>query len=81
MATFHDNEVPESFILLTSCRSSDPEQEYNFQIFMMVVYFLVPLLIMTFTYSRIAWCLWRSSTSGPVALGRSACFNYMQNTF
>ena len=69
MTLFPDDKVPSSLMLLTSCRSSDGHQEYKFQIFLMVVFFSLPLLIMTYTYLQIACCLWRSSTSGPVALG------------
>ncbi|XP_052102956.1 orexin receptor type 2-like isoform X3 [Mytilus californianus] len=73
MTSIHDDLVPASIVLLTSCVSSDFNQEYIFQIFLMVVFFLIPFLIMTYTYIRIALCLWRSSTSGSVALdSRSA---------
>ncbi|VDI19850.1 hypocretin (orexin) receptor 2 [Mytilus galloprovincialis] len=68
MTSIHDDLVPSSIVLLTSCVSSDFNQEYIFQIFLMVVFFLIPFLIMTYTYIRIALCLWRSSTSGSVAL-------------
>lgn len=70
MTLFPDDKVPSSIVLLTSCRSSNANLEYKFQICLMVAFFLVPLLIMTYTYIRIALCLWRSSTSGPVALGK-----------
>ncbi|XP_063415674.1 orexin receptor type 2-like [Mytilus trossulus] len=68
MTLIHDDLVPESIVLLTSCVSSDFNQEYIFQIFLMVIFFLIPFLIMTYTYIRIALCLWRSSTSGSVVL-------------
>ncbi|CAG2192769.1 HCRTR2 [Mytilus edulis] len=68
MTSIHDDLVPSSIVLLTSCVSSDFNQEYIFQIFLMVTFFLIPFLIMTYTYIRIALCLWRSSTSGSVVL-------------
>ncbi|XP_052778040.1 orexin/Hypocretin receptor type 1-like [Mya arenaria] len=63
MILVHDSEIPESLRpWLTVCGPRDENIEMEFNMFLIVVFFLIPLVIMSYTYVKIAVCLW-SSTS------------------
>ncbi|XP_060077862.1 orexin receptor type 2-like isoform X2 [Ylistrum balloti] len=62
-----DNLIPPDIgnIWLTACIPSDIEKELVYQMFLTVAYYILPLFIMGFAYTRIAMCLWQSTQAGP----------------
>ncbi|XP_052778044.1 orexin/Hypocretin receptor type 1-like [Mya arenaria] len=63
MILVHDSEIPESLRpWLTVCGPRDENIEMEFNMFLVVVFFFIPLVIMSYTYGKIAVCIW-SSTS------------------
>ena len=57
---------------LTVCSPQDDRLEMHFQYFLIVVFYLIPLIIMSYTYIMIARCLW-SSTSTQNTISQSKC--------
>ncbi|XP_069126447.1 orexin/Hypocretin receptor type 1-like isoform X2 [Argopecten irradians] len=62
-----DNVIPPDIgnIWLTACLPANIQVEFVYQLFLTVAYYLLPLIIMGFTYTRIATCLWKSTLAGP----------------
>ncbi|XP_041359545.1 orexin receptor type 2-like [Gigantopelta aegis] len=61
-----DNLIPKELtILMTSCgpRSNMFRLEFNFHMFMIVAFYILPILVMGYTYVAIAKCLWSSTRS------------------
>ena len=56
--------------LLSSCSPINERAELEFTLFLIVVFYFLPLCIMTFTYTKIARCLW-TSTSDVSAVSES----------
>lgn len=59
----------EMTVLLTRCQPAfkqlwDTKAQTVYQIFLTVVMFLIPLVLMAFAYSRIARCLWVDAVPG-----------------
>lgn len=64
MVLIHHPEIPESLRpWLTYCRAKDEQMEQNFQIFLIIVMYLIPLIVMSITYVKIARCLWSSAST------------------
>lgn len=55
---------------LTACAPYDEKMEMIFNLFISILFYLIPLIVMTFTYVSIAMCLW-SSTSTRSAISQS----------
>ena len=56
--------------LLSSCGPVNETAELEFTLFLTVGFYLLPLCVMTFTYTKIARCLW-TSTSNNSAVSES----------
>ncbi|XP_021345370.1 orexin receptor type 2-like isoform X2 [Mizuhopecten yessoensis] len=67
LTLFPDDKIPSDIgnIWLTSCRPSNEQTELIYQMFLILAYYVLPLIIMGFTYTRIAVCLWQSTQAGP----------------
>ncbi|KAL5022392.1 hypothetical protein ScPMuIL_001547, partial [Solemya velum] len=63
-----DEIIPSSLSpLLTSCKPSNSERELQYQIFLVAVFYILPIYVMAFNYVKIGRCLWISTTTGTVA--------------
>lgn len=67
--------VPDEYVplslspLLTSCKPLNSGTELHYQIFLIVVFYIIPIHVMAFTYVKIGRCLWISTTTGTVSYG------------
>ena len=67
----HDSQVPNSLRpWFTQCSAKNFDTERNFQIVDMILFYAVPLCVMTFTYSKIAMCLWTSTRTNNAGTHR-----------
>ncbi|RUS77651.1 hypothetical protein EGW08_014594, partial [Elysia chlorotica] len=61
---FHDSLIPPNLtVLLTSCAPHDLQAAMHYEIFLVVTFFLIPILVMGYNYTAIAVCLWSSSNT------------------
>lgn len=65
MTVIPDDVIPPTINLLKSCRSADNEAERTQQLVIFAFFFIIPLVIMSFAYSSIFICLWRSTQNLP----------------
>ncbi|XP_059176686.1 orexin receptor type 2-like, partial [Physella acuta] len=58
----HDALIPPNLtILLTSCGPRDLDLTIKYEIFLVVTFFVIPIIVMGYNYTAIAVCLWSSS--------------------
>ena len=72
METRHDDLVPPNVtVLLTSCVPSPALQAValHYEVFLCVVFYALPIAVMGYTYTAVAWCLW-SSAKTSILTGR-----------
>ena len=60
----HDDLVPPNVtVLLTSCVPSPALKAValHYEVFLCVVFYALPIAVMGYTYTAVAWCLWSSA--------------------
>ncbi|KAK3794603.1 hypothetical protein RRG08_003751 [Elysia crispata] len=64
MEVIHDSLIPPNLtVLLTTCAPRDPQFAIHYEIFLVVTFFAIPILVMGYNYTAIAVCLWSSSNT------------------
>ena len=64
LQVIHDSLIPPNLtVLLTTCAPRDPQAAIHYEIFLVVTFFAIPILVMGYNYTAIAVCLWASSNT------------------
>ncbi|XP_060085974.1 orexin receptor type 2-like [Ylistrum balloti] len=80
VAKLHPYFSPEFTILLTSCKPGWSNRNQTiYQLVLLIVLYVVPMVLMGFTYSHIAVVLWKGNIPGAVETARKPMMNSKMN--